>query len=90
MFPSESEMRAEIMQSDLISHGPKNYTNLDLTAGFGNENNKRLGLHGASGDIVKNTIVLCGGKNYKEDYVNDCIISNGSAWNTKIPLMIPR
>ena len=78
-------MSAEIIQSD----GPKNYKMLDLT-GFGDENNIRLGLRGASGDIVKNTIVLCGGKNFKEVYINDCITSNGSAWDTKIPLMIPR
>ena len=78
-------MSAEIIQSD----GPKAYKNLDL-AGFGNENDIRLGLRGASGDIVKDTIVLCGGKNYKEDYVDDCITSNGSAWDKKIQLAIPR
>ena len=78
-------MSAEIIQSD----GPKNYTKMDLT-GFADENNKRLGLRGASGDIVGNTIWLCGGKNFKGEYIDDCIFSSGHTWRTKFSLKTPR
>ena len=76
-------MSAEIIQSN----GPKRYIGLDLT-GF--DDVKRLGLRGASGDIVENTIFLCGGKNYNNRYIDDCISTDGTAWKKSVQLKIPR